>query len=57
MVLLYQLISCNVTSTQKIVSQDYLEHSTICQIMIFTYNYGFEGELHYYQLDHGEHAL
>ncbi len=57
MVLLYQPISCNVTFIQKIVSQNYLERYTICQNMIFTYNYGFEGELDYYRLDRAEHAL
>ena len=54
--LLYQLISCNVTFTQKVVSQVYLEHSTIYRTMIFAYNYGSKGELHYYRLGHGEHA-
>ena len=49
--------SCNVTFIQKTIGQNYSEHFTICQIMIFTYNYGFEGELHYYRLDRVKHAL
>ena len=39
------------------VSQVYLEHSAIYRTMIFAYNYGSKAELHYYQLDHGYHAL
>ena len=57
MVLLYQPMSWNVTFIQKTVSQNYLEHYTIYQNMIFIYNYGFEGELDYYRLDRVEHAL
>ena len=54
--LLYQLISCNVTFTQKVVSQVYLKHFAVYRIMIFAYNYGSKGELLYYWLGHGGHT-